>query len=264
MRRIVRKTIKIVAGIAVVVLPLFFWIDNGLKKMNARDMAVWHLQCAGTDFFRKLKESGAFSMAETERQLAFLQEIWRELQSETGYESDIYSQNFYKSRNKYCDASIWTVIKNMPENPPDNLVVLATRNIDPSSLRVRPSGEMYKHIRFDERFEPPENMPILRKYAALITANGCGAIISVVPPTSKKVKATTYNCDYTQTTAYYGKEAFFDLTTNLVNGVQVKYLTPDGAEVIPTNDLRALSGSYLDIRHFSFLCCRDVRRRPCR
>jgi len=125
----------------------------------------------------------------------------------------------------------------MPENPPENLIVLATRNVNPSSLRTKFSdGDIHKHIRFDERFEPPENMTILRKCAVLITAKGHGKIIPVVHPASRMPKATTYDSIYKQAMVFYGKNPFFDLTTNLVDGLQVKYLTPEGVEVIPTND----------------------------
>jgi len=240
MKRNVKKGIRIVVGIVVVGLSLFFWIDYRMEKLSAERWTIALLRNVGIDFFYAISgDVISFPrddvLTKTADQLAFLQELWRELY--TGNESGIYAQNVDRPRNKYCDASIWTVIKNMPENPPENLIVLATRNVDPSSLRTRFSdGDIHKHIRFEERFEPPENMPILRKFAVLITAGGSGTIVPVIHPASRMPKATTYDSIYKQAMVFYGKEASFDLTTNLVNGLQVKYLTPEGVEVIPTND----------------------------
>ena len=139
-------------------------------------------------------------------------------------------------KSRFCDANVWTVIKNGPENPPKNLIVLATRNIDPSSLRTSfTDKDMHKHIRFDEQFVPPEKMPILSKYAVAIRADCRAVLIPVVPPTSGKAEKTMYKYIYTHMPSF-GEEDFFDLTTNLVNGRLVSYFTPDGKTVIPTND----------------------------
>lgn len=164
-------------------------------------------------------------------QLAFLSEQWHLLQNEM---NDRHGDNYH---DKFCDVNIWTAVKNRPENPPPNLIVLATRNVDPSSLRTRFTEEdMQKHIRFDGQFEPPPNMPILKKCAVVVYADGNAHIMPVVSPASRKRNETTYDSIYKWWMSYYDKEAFFDLTTNLVNGLQVKYLTPEGVEVVPTND----------------------------
>ena len=118
-----------------------------------------------------------------------------------------------------CNANIWTVIKNLPDNPPGNLVVLATRNIDPSSLRTKLTEEdMHKHIQFKEG---KDDVLLLRGFAGVVRADG------------RAIRLGAYRqIPYGK---IYGKKPF-DLTTNLVDGRQVKYLTPEGMEVIPTND----------------------------
>lgn len=124
----------------------------------------------------------------------------------------------------YDDVRIWTVIKNLPDNPPKNLVVLATRNVDPASLRTRlGTNDMKKHIRFRKE---KDDLRILRRFAVLINAGG-GSI--AVPVTSSPDRFANLRYE----TIYRNQP--FDLTTNLVNGLQVKYLSPDG-EVLPTND----------------------------
>lgn len=260
MKRIMRKTIKWFAGIIVVGLLIFLWVNHIMKEYNAEEWALINLTSAGREFFatilwqsegsltfprdggqaeltawvRGVSEEGVViprndGMTEAEHQLAFLQEQWRLVQQ---------SDSIHEHTRKYCDASIWTVVKNLPENPPENLVVLATRNIDPSSLRTRfADGDMHKHIRFDRQFEPPPDIPILKKYAVLVYAQGGYTIIPVVDSTSRRSrKETTYDSIYKSRLFYDVKEAAFDLTTNLVGGLQVKYLTPEGEEVIPAND----------------------------
>jgi len=125
----------------------------------------------------------------------------------------------------YFDSNIWIVAKNIPDDPPSNLIVLATRNVDPSSLRTKLTDEdLQKHIRFREE---NDHLMILRKYAIVFFADGTCTSVPVVSPTSRRGNRTTYRSIY--------RNQPFDLTTNSVNGMQVKYLTPDG-EVIPTND----------------------------
>lgn len=125
----------------------------------------------------------------------------------------------------YFDSSIWTVAKNIPDDPPPNLIVLATRNIDPSSLRTKLTDEdMQKHIQFREE---KGHLMILGKYAIVFFADGTYTSLPVVSPTSRRGKMTTYKFIY--------RNQPFDLTTNLLNGLQVKYLTTKG-ETIPVND----------------------------
>jgi hypothetical protein len=125
----------------------------------------------------------------------------------------------------YFDADIWTVIKNMPDDPPPNLIVLATRNVDPSSLRTKITDtDMEKCIRFNEQ---KDDLWILNKAAVLIRADGLAISAPVTTSTSKR--------KYTGKYKYIYADQPFDVTTNLVNGLQVKYLTPEG-EIIPAND----------------------------
>jgi len=126
------------------------------------------------------------------------------------------------SKDILCDASIWTVIKNLPDNPPDTLIVMATRNIDPSSLRTRlTDDDMHKYIQFKTG---KDDRRLLRRFAGVVRADG--AMIWLLPLQQIQRK-NMYRYIYFQP---------FDLTTNLVDGLQVKYLTPEGVEVIPTND----------------------------
>lgn len=125
----------------------------------------------------------------------------------------------------YFDTEVWTVVKNIPDDPPSNLIVLATRNVDTSSLRTKLTDEdMQKHIRFKEK---KDDLWILNQAAVLIRSDGTATAVPVVPPTSRRKNTATYR--------YIYRSQPFDLTANSVNGLQVKYLTPDG-EVIPTND----------------------------
>ena len=139
------------------------------------------------------------------------------------YDSDrIIDEDIPKA---YFNPSIWIVIKNIPDDPPPNLIVLATRNIDPSSLRTKLTDEdMQKHIQF--RGENGHLM-ILKKYAVVFFADGTYTSVPVVSPTSKRGHRTTYRSIYRSQT--------FDITTNLINGLQVKYLSSDG-ETIPVNE----------------------------
>jgi hypothetical protein len=120
----------------------------------------------------------------------------------------------------YNDANIWTVIKNLPNDPPEKLIVMATRNVDASSLRTKLTyRDMHTHIRFRQK---RDDLWILRESAVFIYANGLARTFRI-----RSRDGVTYGSIYNNQP--------FDVTTNLVNGLQVKYLTPDG-EVIPTND----------------------------
>lgn len=210
-----------------IILALFFWVKVSMMKMNIEGVAIMTLEEAGMQFVEHVAGEGDITFPRDDgsteaEQLAFLREQWREIL--------LLVEGEYRSqRSKYYDASIWTVIKNLPENPPENLVVLATRNIDPSSLRTRlTEGDAEKQIRIDEHFAPPENLPILKKAAVVIYANGGRLIIGTAPGNDHTCRRVYWR--------YLAKEpAPFDLTTNLVSDQQVKYLTTDG-EVIPAND----------------------------
>ena len=231
MKRILKSNIGRFAGTVLVGLSILWGIDYIAKRFSIEDLTPSRLRGAGFAFVCGYLDTAITfprddGSTEAEH-LAFLQEQWRK--------AHVYVTNTNDIR--YCDANIWSVIKNIPENPPDNLVVLATRNIDPSSLRTRFSdGDIHKRIRFDEQFDPLQKYPTLKKYAVVIYANGNGRIISVAPPASRRAKSSTCYRMYKYEMEYYGNDASFDLTTNLVNGLQVSYFTPEGKTVIPDND----------------------------
>ena len=212
-----KKTI--VVGIIFVVSLFSLWIfdlvEKRVERINKQNVEIARILWAGTLFAVTTFPNDSDSTEAD--QLAFLQKQWHLIKNDM---SDRQDDSYY---DKFCDENIWTVVKSRPENPPSNLIVLATRNIDPSSLRTRlTDGDMQKRIRFDQHFVPPENLPTLKKVAVVIYADASRGEIG----TGMKAD-TTYNRIY--------KGIPFDLTTNLVNGLQVKYLTTDG-EVIPTND----------------------------
>jgi len=216
MKHRMKGCIKAFAAIISAGLIFFLWMAAYERKHRPEGVATYMMLSMGRDFarkttFQRFPRDGGATEAE---QIASLQKQWREAKP--------YSED--DPRSKYCDANIWAVVKNIPEDPPENLIILVTRNIDPSSLRTRlTDGDMQKQIQFDEQFIPPENLPILKKYAVVIRADGSWWMIF---PKSKAMSRTYGKI-------YRGEP--FDLTTNLVNGLQVKYLTTDG-EVIPTND----------------------------
>lgn len=119
--------------------------------------------------------------------------------------------------NRFYDRNEWIVIQNIPDNPPGNLIVLATRNVDPSSLRTKlADGDMQKHIRFVAN----PGFPLFeRNSAILVRADGVTVRV--------RKEAMTYAAVYRGQT--------FDVTTNRVDGAQTKYLLPDGKEVVPDN-----------------------------
>ena len=214
MKRIVIKTIKIVAGIILAGLLFFLWAYDFVEKGKKKEVEISCIRWAGMNFagwrVNFPRDNGS---TETE-QLIFLQKRWHLVQN------DMSDPDYY---DKFCDANIWTVVKNLPENPPHNLIVLATRNIDPSSLRTRlTEADMHRHIQFNEQFESPQNLPVLKKHAVLIRADGSSCIVQ-----KGRSNETTYEHIY--------RGIPFYLPTNPVNGLQVKYLTSDG-EVIPAND----------------------------
>ena len=219
-------TMILLIGIILIGLPIFLRL--AYLKIEEEAWASTPAQWAGRDFYQGVfmgyydfpRDDGSTDA----EQIATLRERWHRLKSGMeDEERDKHSPDYIDALSKYYDARIWTVIKNLPENPPDNLVVLATRNVAPSSLRTRlTESDMPKHIQFDEQFEFPPNMSILKKYAVFIYANH----------TAQRVRMNRPD-DYTYGRIYRGTP--FDLTTNPANGLQVKYLTPDG-EVIPTND----------------------------
>ena len=215
MKRAVIKNIRIVVGIILAGL-LFLWVYDVMEKFNKQDVAMGSMWWTGKTFAMNETFPGDDNSTVAE-QIAFIQARWYGVKKGMNHGRN---DNYY---DKFCDANIWVAVKNRPENPPPNLIVLATRNIDPSSLRTRlTEGDMQKRIRFDKHFVPPKNLPILKKTALFIYADGSRGGVGVNSRTY-----ATYNRIY--------KGSPFDVTTNLASGLQVKYLTTDG-EVIPTND----------------------------
>ena len=143
----------------------------------------------------------------TDENLTTYMEVWRDIQNN-------------QSHNTYLNADKWIIIKNIPKNPPNNLIVLATWNIDPSSLRTKITDKDWdKKI----RFIPKNYFSLLSNYAVLIRADSIPMLI-----VKNRPELLTYEKIY--------KKTPFDLTTNQNHGVLVKYLKPDGKEIIPTND----------------------------
>ena len=115
----------------------------------------------------------------------------------------------------------WIIVKNLPEDAPDNFIVMTTANVNPASLRTRLAEEdMSKRI---EIAKNPQ-MRMLRERIYLIRKDG--KVVELWKRRSAQAK-------------YSYREIYdnvpFDLTTNLVNGMPVKYLAPTG-EITPTNE----------------------------
>lgn len=134
----------------------------------------------------------------------------------------LFDQNLhagtYKTGTMITDENnFWMVMKNLSSNAPNQVVVLATRNIDPKSLRSRlTNDDMDKSI----RFVPEKQKGILRDWAIIVRKDGSSIAF---------LRAATVPLRYIY------RNSPFDLTTNLVNGMPVKYLTPTG-EVTPSNE----------------------------
>lgn len=115
----------------------------------------------------------------------------------------------------------WIIVKNLPENTPDNFIVMATANVNPASLRTRLTEEdMSRQIGIAKN----HHERVLREHIYLIRKNG---------ETVELQKSLSPQAKFTYREVYNNTP--FDLTTNLVNGLPLKYLTPTG-EVTPTNE----------------------------
>jgi len=130
--------------------------------------------------------------------------------------SQLYGRQCFSEKNMP-----WIIVKNLPEDAPDNFIVMATANVTPASLRTRLSEEdMNKRVEIVRN--PP--MRVLRERICLVRKDG--KVVELWKDRSPQVKYTYREiCDNMP----------FDLTTNLVNGLSVKYLTPTG-EVTPINE----------------------------
>ena len=130
--------------------------------------------------------------------------------------SQLYGRPFFSEKNMP-----WIIVKNLPEDAPDNFIVMTTANVNPASLRTRLAEEdMSKRI---EIAKNPQ-MRMLRERIYLIRKDG--KVVELWKRRSAQAK-------------YSYREIYdnvpFDLTTNLVNGMPVKYLAPTG-EITPTNE----------------------------
>jgi len=130
--------------------------------------------------------------------------------------SQLYGRNIFTEKNMP-----WIIAKNVPEDAPDNFIVLATANVNPASLRTRlTEGDMFKRLEVAQGY----SMRVL---------HGCVFLVRKDGKVIEFWKGRTPNAKYTYREIYDNLP--FDMTTNLVNGVPVKYLTPTG-EVTPTNE----------------------------
>lgn len=122
-----------------------------------------------------------------------------------------------------ADNNIWIVIKNLPDNAPDNLVVMATRNIDATTLRTKLLKEdMEKKLKFTQE----KQKGMLKKWAVLIYYNGRIEYIRC----DKQPTVQWQNLSFSR----HGNFMPFDLTVINNNQSKVKYLTPN-SEVTPSN-----------------------------
>ena len=166
------KKIMLFIGITLVI---FLGLQLKVTKMNIEHVAGEALKEAGRLFVEHVAE-GVIAFPRNDgsteaEQSAFLQEQWRKVLLSV-------SSEYRDQRSKYYNANIWAAVKNLPEKPPRNLIVLATRNIDSSILGTGlTERDMQKRIHFDEQFVPPKNIPVLKKYAAVIFADGRGLIV---------------------------------------------------------------------------------------
>jgi len=130
--------------------------------------------------------------------------------------SQLYGRPLFSEKNMP-----WIIVKNLPENAPDNFIVMVTANVNPASLRTRLTEEdMSRQIGIAKN----HHEHVLREHIYLIRKNG--EAVELQKGLSPQAKFTYREI--------YGNMSF-NLTTNLVNGLPVKYLTPTG-EVIPTNE----------------------------
>ena len=135
--------------------------------------------------------------------------------------SFFHSAKLRKSHMLSSDDNMWTVIKNLPAGAPDNVIVLATRNIDPLTLRINlTESEMDNRI----SFLPEDSERSLKRVGIVFRKDGSSYTVS---------KGTRNDLFATYRQIYVNQP--FDLTSNLVSGFPVKYLTPKG-EVTPVSE----------------------------
>ena len=194
--------------LVVCVSVLIYAINRPLKRTFGDSSAtVSILLTSGKIIFDGLNKTNAYPK---DNDLIVFTNEWRKIQASI---LDPQISDYYDIKN-------WIIIQNIPENPPDNLIILTTRNIDPTSLRTKFTvHDMQKQI----RFTPVKKFPILNEFAVLIRADGTSVLV-----VKRRPETMTYQFIYNGT--------FFNATTNYNNGLRIKYLSPDGKEIIPANE----------------------------
>ena len=118
------------------------------------------------------------------------------------------------------EKNIWIVVDDVPSNAPPNFIVMATRNVDPKSLKLRlTSDEMDGKIKYLKS----EKRGILNTYALLYRKDGTHSVKAFSWFRSSKKRDSYRNI--------YGHQPF-DLTTNGVSVRSVRYLTPVGEIIV--------------------------------
>lgn len=226
-----KKKHPVVVAFVIVSIPfVIIFILGVILQVDSATTGLTHsyIKTIGSAIAYSLKESNSFprdSGSDDKNHQAGQFNQWHSLFDVDKLLSDSGRRIDKDIPKAYFDSSIWIVAKNIPDDPPPNLIILATRNVEPSSLRTRLADEdMQKHIRFREKYD---DLMILRKYAVLFFADGMCTSVPLVSPKSRRGNRITYRSIY--------RNQPFDLTTNLVSGLQVKYLTPEG-EITPIND----------------------------
>lgn len=164
------------------------WAHDGTSKLNVS---------SSTEFFDILISAPEYQ---------FDSEIINLLLQKTGKESNVCPQK-----------NIWTVVKNLPPNAPDNFVVLVTRNIDAESLVIRLNEDnMDDKIKFLSN----EENSFLKYYAIIIRKDGSSFVC-------KRPSLFFKGCSYR---AIYNNQPF-DISSQL-GEIPVSYLTPV-SEVYP-------------------------------
>ncbi len=111
--------------------------------------------------------------------------------------------------------NIWNVAKNIPLDAPPNFIVLATRNVDPTSLRTRLQEEdMNKHISFIA-----DSSWLLQNCAILVRLDRSSLVVPIGKRTSR----------FHLLSYIYGNSQF-DMTTH-----DIRYLTSTD-ETVPYNN----------------------------
>ncbi len=169
------KRCLVVVGILCVIVSILFggaYLLGVIFNIQSATigMACYHLRVVGISIARGLREGNAFPRdcspgninppGGQSKQWYALLNVEQMLHMYGRGESDADISRVY------LDPDIWTVVKNLPDNPPSNLIVLATRNVDPSSLRTKLTDEdMCKHIRFRS---VKDGLWILKSFAVLV------------------------------------------------------------------------------------------------